>query len=67
MTNDLLRLTRDGRRLMVERLPDGQRVAAEFLSLTTLVVRDGSEIAATLDASGHAIELLRGRTHFTRK
>jgi len=52
---------------MVERLPDGQRVAAEFLSLTTLVVRDGSEIAATLDASGHAIELLRGRTHFTRK
>jgi hypothetical protein len=55
----VLRLTRDGRRLLVERLRTAN--ASRRVSFTHHAGRARRiEIVVTLDASGHVIELLRG-------
>ena len=65
-----LSLTREGRALMIDRgdrFGGRTRLTAEFLSPTRLAVRDGTDIAVTLDASGRATELQRGQTRYTRR
>ena len=61
------KITRHRLTLMIEHVTAGYRLPAVFLSKTTLLERDGTEIGVTLDASGRAFELRRGSSLLIRK
>ena len=61
------KITRHRLTLMIEHVTAGYQLPAVFLSKTTLLERDGTEIGVTLDASGRAFELRRGSSLLIRK